>query len=115
MGVTSARQPLHDWILLGVNLDWKQGEVALSVSWRGEASSIVCSDIQMLRVPRAFPWGPSAFIYEVRGPGTASEGYERLVIQMQSGDEIEIIARRFSLPADQHPDADDPSRLPGGR
>jgi len=104
MGVTSAGKPLHDWTLRGINLDWEQGELVLTVRWRGVISSIICSGIQMLTVPRAFPWGPSVSIYEVRGPETASEGYEKLMIQMQSGDEIEIIARRISLPADQGAD-----------
>jgi len=44
------------------------------------------------------PWGPSVSINKCDGPVAQESGGFRLVIEMQSGDEIELVARQFDMP-----------------
>lgn len=98
MNVTSAENALHDWALRRIDLDWEQGKLLIEVTGPHRTGSIVCSDVHAVIIPRIYPWGASISINEIRGPELIPDGYEKLVIEMQSGDEIEIIARSFSFP-----------------
>ena len=89
---------MHDWSLLSVAVGWKTGEIEIGLSAPGGPTSIRAEGLQDLRIPRAYPWGPSISINEVRGPTAQPDGLARVEIEMQSGDLIEIIARSFRMP-----------------
>lgn len=50
---------MHDWALHAISVDWKSGSVMLSLTSAQGSASIVANDVRELRIPRAFPWGPS--------------------------------------------------------
>jgi hypothetical protein len=46
-------------------------------------------------------WGPSVSVNRVLGPTDYGEGLFHIAIKMSSGDVIEVVAKRFDLPAAQ--------------
>ncbi|WP_133817468.1 hypothetical protein [Tahibacter aquaticus] len=89
---------MHDWTLVSTSVDWALGVGRLDVRWDGFDYELRFSGLQRFTMPREFGWGPSVSINVVRGPED-SLGKQRLQIEMQSGDVIEIIAESFELPA----------------
>ena len=111
MADTSTRWLLHDAELSSLAVDWKTGRVEMNVSyWPDERYKIVAEDLRSLTIPRQFPWGPSVFINETHGPEATLEGLQLLRIQVQSGDEIELLAREIQLPPKRTRD-DDPRNI----
>lgn len=91
---------LHDAILDEIIVDWAVGAVRLRITphdlYPEQASEINASGLLALTLTRAEPWGPSARILECEGPSDAEDG-RQLVITMQSGDEVSIVARHIDF------------------
>ena len=91
---------MHDWTLGGLFIDWTRGAVRLELSSRDGARVLTGTGLKSASVPRRYPWGPSSSINGYSGPVRTEEGTSRLVIEMQSGDVIELVADEFAMPED---------------
>lgn len=89
---------LHDASLLAIEVKWDSGELRCSLGVMKEERRTAClfaQGMKSLNCPRQFPWGRSVSINSVR-----SEEIEkgiRLIIEMQSGDVIEVHADKVIL------------------
>jgi len=86
---------------LSVSVDWKAGMARLEFMPFGGGNvpkHIVAKGLSDLRLPRKQPWGPSVSVNSCEGP-VEIDGAYRLSIEMQTGDQIEIVAARFEMPA----------------
>jgi hypothetical protein len=97
-GEQFASLPLHDATLRELRLDWSQHVCVASVLAFVQAGQsaverqIIWHRVSEASIPHRAPWGESAFINAVRvEPGGV------FVVEMQSGDEIRIIAERFEF------------------
>ncbi len=91
---------MHDWTLISVSVAWEIGSAEFQlIKMGGECVSLSAERVIRLVVPHKNEWGPSVSINEVRGPTTVDGGMQKIEIEMQSGDLIEIIAERFHLPS----------------
>jgi hypothetical protein len=90
---------MHDWTLVSIQTEWKEGRVALSFrNSKSETVSVIADGIAELVIPRRNEWGPSVSVNSVIGPTDHQGGLQRLSIEMQSGDVIQIVAKSFCLP-----------------
>jgi hypothetical protein len=90
--------PLHDAILLELRLDWSQRVCVATVQafvqrdQQAVARQIIWYGMREASIPHHAPWGESQSINAARvEPGSA------FVLEMQSGDEIRIVADRFEF------------------
>jgi hypothetical protein len=90
---------LHDCTLSSATLNWRLGELQIGLLAHEGPRSIIAHGLRDLRVPRAFPWGPSVSVNSVDGPRPNPDGGQRLDIEMQSGDRIVIVADEIIMPA----------------
>jgi hypothetical protein len=90
--------PLHDAILEGISIQWDRSRCILTVAafvTRGEPAQpcvLTFDRISRVVVPHEEPWGRSGHIY---GQRSGADGM--YVIEMQSGDEIQITAGSFDF------------------
>ena len=91
---------MHDWTLLGLSIDWTKGTARIELWSSGGARVLTAAGLKSAVVPRASPWGPSSSINGYCGPVRTEDGTSRLVVEMQSGDVIEIVADEFLMPPD---------------
>ena len=90
---------MHDWTLKRIEFDWKQASVTMGLEDTTFASrNLVAEGVQELQVPRTNDWGPSVSVNEVLTIDSLPSGLQRLRIEMQSGDVIQIVAVRFTFP-----------------
>jgi len=88
---------LHDAVLDSVRFDWNDKACVitlmafLEVGRDAQPCELRFSGVTLLALPCSQPWGPSA---HVNGQ-TQTDG--NFVIQMQSGDEIQVTARSVQL------------------
>jgi hypothetical protein len=85
---------LHDSTLETLSLLWVAGTVRIRLSTGINGTGVVTLEAVGVRravLPRAFPWGPSDSVNEVRLTQD-SEG-QLLSIEMQSGDVLEIFCK----------------------
>ena len=90
---------MHDWTLVNVSMIWHLGRV--TVELRDLAFSIrtlVAEGVRELRVSRIHEWGPSVSVNTVSPLEVLPVGAQRLKVEMQSGDVIEIVADQFDIP-----------------
>ena len=96
-----SRSELHDSTLLGLVLLWSEGEVLLTfqTGMTGrESLSIRARAVHKLCCPRQFPWGPSVSVNSIRETESQSiPALRELIVEMQSGDEIVVVAESFQL------------------
>lgn len=89
--------PLHDATLAKLCIDWSQRVCVASVlafvqtGQQASEHQVVWHGVTEVFVPHRAPWGDSAFIHAVR----VDEGV--FIVQMQSGDEIRIVAEKFEF------------------
>lgn len=87
---------LHDATLVGLELQWSQGTVVVTVRTAAGPVELAMSNITQLQCTRTMPWGASVSIDKARivslAPDSSSTVFE-LVIEIQSGDHIRIIGR----------------------
>ena len=90
---------LHDCPLSLMSLDWVSGVLKIQLNRNsGIVDFIHASSLRKFSLSRLEEWGPSECIDEVIGPSPLEEGLQLVVIKMQSGDVIEIVAGAFQLP-----------------
>lgn len=89
---------LHDASFLRLTLEWKTGDAELEFRSSAPASDVIrISGYSTTRVlcPRSNPWGSSVSVNAV---SVESLGTEKvLIIEMQSGDVVEIRAKDFRV------------------
>ena len=90
---------LHDATLEQIALDWAEGTSRVEFVYfhdgKRRRGAILCSGTTHLSCPRAFPWGRSQSINSVSVG--EHDGRNTLRVEMQSGDELVVQAREFSL------------------
>ena len=88
----------HDSTLVRVTVDWEAalGRITFDC-WENRLVSIVAYGMTICSVERRQPWGPSVSVNDVYGPDTTPTGELSLRIEMQSGDIVQLIAKRFEI------------------
>jgi hypothetical protein len=89
---------LHDATLLGLELNWPNGELRLNFSVEvAEITSVrlLATGVRLLNCPRQYPWGRSVSVNSILADRSDKEVV--LVIKMQSGDDIEAHVESFAL------------------
>ncbi len=90
--------PLHDAPLDKITIDWEnkfcQFDLDIFIQSGSDAipHKIIWSDLIEINIPCRYPWGKSIFINSNR-----KKGLNEYIIEMQSGDEIKIIAEKIEL------------------
>jgi hypothetical protein len=89
---------MHDWSLVSICMDWTLARVTIVLKdGTSSTRTLIAEGVRNLRAPRESDWGPSVsvntFLIDALSVGT-----QRLQIEMQSGDVIEIVAERFDIP-----------------
>lgn len=90
---------MHDWTLVSLVIDWFKG--MLTITFRNSNSdevSLLAHGLADLKIPKKEEWGESVSVNEVEGLIILENGNHYLVIEMQSGDKIELEAKFISLP-----------------
>lgn len=94
------RVPVHDWTFEGCELNWARGVVRLLLRDRSsQDSEIVASGLVGLKMRRDEPWGPSVSVLSCSNPTAGPDGISKLIVELQSGDAVEVEARQFDLPS----------------
>ena len=83
---------LHDATLEDVVLEWEAKTATLRFVTAAGRASLVARGLRSFVMALEEPWGPSVSVNSVSGPVAASEGVSRWVIEMQSGDLVELRA-----------------------
>ena len=92
---------MHDWTLVTISMLWNLGRVTVDLRDRtSSVRTLVAEGVRELRIPRTNDWGPSASVNAASPLQALPTGAQRLRIEMQSGDVIEIVADRFDVPID---------------
>lgn len=90
---------MHDWTLLSIHCDWEAKTIVMKLlDHHSEIREIKALGVQRFVLCHDEPWGPSVSILEHEGPFDIGDGLLRLVLKVQSGDELEIQAVEFDLP-----------------
>ena len=88
---------MHDWVLISVSMDWKSSRVAIHLKDRTSAiRKLTAENVRDLHVPHENNWGTSASVNAGSIENLAA-GIQKLRMEMQSGDTIEIVAERFEI------------------
>ena len=91
---------LHDAGLVSVRLDWEPGTLRFEFvpheMYADQPRVIEARGVRHAEFPRGYDWGPSNSVLEAKEPAPSSDG-SRLVITMQSGDDLVVIADEFVL------------------
>lgn len=90
---------LHDAQLATISVDWVQKEVHMRIrhGWPSRWSDLTLKGLHRLSVTTLDEWGPSAHIHRIHSE-TIDGGY-RYLVEMQSGDVIDIAAESIDLNA----------------
>ena len=93
---------MHDWTLLEICVDWLKGSITATFrNTKSQEVKLIAEGLVDIRIPKMEEWGRSVSVNEVRGPHKLDNGHQKLTIEMQSGDNIEIIARSIFLPQNE--------------
>jgi len=91
---------MHDWTLVDILVRWKEATAVVSlVDGSSAVREIRCAGVNKVSVSRDLPWGPSNSVLEFKGPRSSGGQGMQIVIEMQSGDLVEIVAQSFDLPS----------------
>lgn len=88
---------LHDATLKFVQLEWTSGVLRYEFNTAEGAVTLHVDGVTLLNCPRVMPWGPSRSVNTVSVQAD-SDGVQ-LLVEMQSGDLLEVRGRRISVPA----------------
>ncbi len=95
---------MHDWTLMEIRVDWQNGSV--TVTFRNTTSrevSLTAEGLVDIHVPKKEEWGRSVSVNEIRGPYKFDNEFQKVTIEMQSGDSIKIVARSIVWPQESPP------------
>jgi hypothetical protein len=91
----------HDAQLRRVQFDWNAGTGCLELIphrlYPDQAPIIEARGLRSASLPREHPWGPSSVVLEAHAPQPTADGRFRLVVTMQSGDELVLLADAFVM------------------
>ena len=90
MNISFALLPLHDATLVSINVDWKNKLCTVGCTTASGPKQIQFGGVRFVRVPMDEPWGPSVSILRQEQNGDVFR------IEMQSGDNIEVVATHFT-------------------
>ena len=89
---------MHDWLLRDIKFDWQTGRVVVALEDTNLIVRLLMADgVEELQAPRENEWGPSVCVNEAFPIEQLPSGLLHLKIEMQSGDVIQITAKRFEL------------------
>ncbi|WP_409307760.1 hypothetical protein [Pectobacterium sp. B1J-3] len=87
---------MHDWILLSLLVYWGKGELVIKLLDNSSESVVIkANGIRLINIPKNDKWGESVSINGIIELGRDSDGLERMKIEIQSGDVIEIVAEEI--------------------
>jgi hypothetical protein len=90
---------MHDWTLVTISMLWDPGRVTIEfLDSASVTRTLVAEGVRDLRIPRTNDWGPSVSVNTASPLESLATGAQRLKIEMQSGDVIEIVADQFAIP-----------------
>ncbi|KHT14765.1 hypothetical protein [Pectobacterium brasiliense] len=90
---------MHDWTLLSLLVDWGEGTLVIKLlNNKSEPVVIKANGVKLLNIPKSDEWGESASVNEVIEFDRNPYGFERIKIEIQSGDVIEIVAEEILFP-----------------
>lgn len=92
---------MHDWSLVSVTADWASGTVEMNFNAAPGSMRLIAHNCREFGFPRRHPWGPSVSVNTVTGPRSTDSGMLELLVEMQTGDVIRIVASRFEMPSYQ--------------
>jgi len=90
----SIKIDLHDAVLERVEVVWGEKLCRCMARPVGSERKVVClvfSGVTAVHIPHSEPWGPSGSILSVK------ELERSYVLEMQSGDSIEIVATEYEI------------------
>lgn len=94
---------LHDAVLEELRIDYQAGTAVIVFKTAAGKANLTAEGVLMVRAPRREPWGSggSASVNEVRGPAPiyAEASAVQVEIELQSGDLLEIEARKIVIAA----------------
>jgi hypothetical protein len=89
---------LHDAVLSAIEVNWPDKSALLQFipheKYPTQPETIQVQGLRRLTADREQPWGPSTSVMTSAGPEVV-DGSQRLTLQMQSGDEIVIVAAKI--------------------
>ena len=88
---------LHDAALENIAVSWGDTTATLRFLTQEGPVCLVARGLRSLSVAMEEPWGPSVSVNELRGPEEAAGDVSRWVIEMQSGDLVELVAERLDV------------------
>jgi len=86
---------LHDWRLLTIQVFWPERRVAIAVGGWRSSLTIDVEDFDLLNIPAACSWGPSAYINKATIE-PIDDLRRQISIEMQSGDRIVARGRNIT-------------------
>ncbi|MCG8711119.1 hypothetical protein JHU04_004497 [Brenneria sp. 4F2] len=90
---------IHDWTLLSLLVDWSKGELNISLLNSGSEQVVIkANGIKLINIPKSDEWGESVSVNELIEFNADFNGFERMRIEVQSGDVIEVIAEKILFP-----------------
>ena len=90
---------LHDAVLVSAELGWNTGTLRLEFvphQVYDQPRVIEVHEVSHAEFPRRHECGPSVSVLEAKEPEPSNGGY-RLVITMQSGDDLVVVGKEFVL------------------
>lgn len=91
---------MHDWTLIEINIDWSREKVVLKLSDNQEIKYLTAHEFVSLSLGRHEEWGPSKSVNEVNLFAKKGDRYKKLVLEVQSGDKLQIEAAEFDIPSE---------------
>ncbi|NNE67820.1 MAG: hypothetical protein HKN33_14755 [Pyrinomonadaceae bacterium] len=92
---------MHDWTLRSISVDLEVGNVIFHLrDSRSERVELKAFDFVELHVPRTLDWGPSCSVNNCEGPIDTADGKQKLIVELQSGHRLSIIASQIKIPDD---------------
>lgn len=89
---------MHDWSLKSFTVDWESKHITFELLSHDGPKMIDAEDFISFKGTGNSPWGNSISINEIKGPEGTKDGHEILTIEIQSGDIIEIKAKKILMP-----------------
>ncbi|ACX90008.1 hypothetical protein EXT68_17085 [Pectobacterium parmentieri] len=90
---------MHDWTLLSLLIDWNKGELVIRLlNSNSEPVVIKANGVKLINIPKGGEWGESVSVNELIELDRNFDGFERMKIEVQSGDVIEVVAEEILLP-----------------
>ncbi len=90
-------EAMHDRTLENVVFDWQSTRVTVALRSYNQERVLVADGVTDLKVPKVHEWGPTSSVNGTSETILGDTGTTHLKIEMQTGDVIEIVARKFTL------------------